>query len=91
MGWSPQRVATLVVGEGIGVSLLGAAIGLLLGVIGSQLLVDAIGVGAYVSPSITAWGLGRGLLVGVSIGVLGGLYPAWRVTRMPPLKGLARA
>jgi putative ABC transport system permease protein len=91
MGWSPQRVATLVVGEGVGVSLLGAAIGLLLGVIGSQLLVDAIGVGAYVSPSITAWGLGRGLLVGVSIGVLGGLYPAWRVTRMPPLKGLARA
>ena len=72
-------------------SLLGAALGLLLGVIGSQLLVDAIGVQAFVSPSITAWGLGRGLLVGVSIGVLGGVYPAWRVTRMPPLKGLARA
>jgi putative ABC transport system permease protein len=91
MGWSGGRVATLIVGEGIGVSLLGAALGLLLGALGSQLLVDAMGVGAYVSPSITAWGLGRGLLVGVSIGVLGGLYPAWRVTRMPPLKGLARA
>ncbi len=91
MGWSGGRVATLIVGEGIGVSLLGAALGLLLGVLGSQLLVDAMGVGAYVSPSITAWGLGRGLLVGVSIGVLGGIYPAIRVTRMPPLKGLARA
>jgi len=91
MGWSGGRVATLIVGEGIGVSLLGAALGLLLGVLGSQLLVDAMGVGAYVSPSITAWGLGRGLLVGVSIGVLGGIYPAVRVTRMPPLKGLARA
>jgi putative ABC transport system permease protein len=91
MGWAGGRVATLIVGEGIGVSLLGAALGLLLGVLGSQLLVDAMGVGAYVSPSITAWGLGRGLLVGVGIGVLGGLYPAWRVTRMPLLKGLARA
>jgi putative ABC transport system permease protein len=91
MGWSGGRVATLIVGEGIGVSLLGAALGLLLGVLGSQLLVDAMGVGAYVSPSITGWGLGRGLLVGVSIGVLGGIYPAIRVTRMPPLKGLARA
>jgi putative ABC transport system permease protein len=91
MGWAGGRVATLIVGEGIGVSLLGAALGLLIGVLGSQLVVDAMGVGAYVSPSITAWGLGRGLLVGVSIGVLGGLYPAWRVTRMPPLKGLARA
>ena len=91
MGWSESRVATLILGEGIAVSLLGAALGLLLGVLGSQLLVGALGVGEFVSPDITAWGLGRGLLVGISIGVLGGLYPAWRVTRMPPLKGLARA
>jgi len=91
VGWSAPRVAALVIGEGIGVSLLGAAIGLVLGAVGSLLLVDVMGVGAYVSPSITAWGLGRGLLVGVSIGVLGGLYPAWRVTRMAPLRGLSRA
>ena len=91
MGWTEARVAVLILGEGIAVSLLGAALGLLLGVIGSQLLVGVLGVSEFVSPDITAWGLGRGLLVGVSIGVLGGLYPAWRVTRMPPLKGLARA
>lgn len=91
VGWSSARVAALIVGEGIGVSLVGAGIGLLLGVIGSQLLVDALGVSNFVSPSVTAWGLGRGLLVGIAIGVLGGIYPAWRVTRMRPLKGLARA
>ncbi len=91
VGWSSTRVAALVIGEGIGVSLLGAAIGLVFGVLGSLLLIKLIGAGAYVSPNITAWGLGRGLLVGVSIGVLGGLYPAWRVTRMAPLKGLSRA
>ena len=73
VGWSAPRVAALVIGEGIGVSLLGAAIGLLFGVLGSLLLVKLMGVSAYVSPSITAWGLGRGLLVGISIGVLGGI------------------
>ena len=57
--------------------------------IGGSLLVHALGVSAYVSPSVTAWGLGRGLLVGVAIGVLGGIYPAWRVTRMRPLKALS--
>ena len=31
------------------------------------------------------------VVAGVSIGVLGCLYPAWRVTRMAPLKGLSRA
>jgi putative ABC transport system permease protein len=89
VGWSPVRVASLIIGEGIAVSVLGAGFGLLLGVIGGSLLVDALGVSTYISPSITAWGLGRGLLVGVAIGVLGGIYPAWRVTRMTPLRALS--
>ncbi len=89
VGWSPVRVAALILGEGVAVSVLGAAAGLLSGVIGGGLLVHALGVSAYVSPSVTAWGLGRGLLVGVAIGVLGGIYPAWRVTRMTPLKALS--
>ncbi len=89
VGWSPTRVAALIFGEGVAVSLLGAAAGLLLGVVGAGLLVRALGVSAYVSPSVTAWGLGRGLLVGVAIGMLGGIYPAWRVTRMTPLRALS--
>jgi putative ABC transport system permease protein len=89
VGWSPLRVASLILGEGIAVSVIGAAVGLLVGVIGGDLLVKALGVSGYVSPSVTAWGLGRGLLVGVAIGVLGGIYPAWRVTRMTPLKALS--
>jgi putative ABC transport system permease protein len=89
VGWSPTRVASLILGEGVAVSLLGAAVGLLLGVLGGSLLVKVLGVSSYISPSITAWGLGQGLLVGVAIGVLGGIYPAWRVTRMQPLKALA--
>lgn len=89
VGWSPGRVAALILGEGVAVSTIGAAVGLLFGVIGASLLVKALGVSSYVSPSVTAWGLGRGLLVGLAIGILGGLYPAWRVTRMTPLKALS--
>ena len=89
VGWSPVRVASLILGEGVAVSVLGAAVGLFVGVIGGGLLVRALGVSSYVSPSVTAWGLGRGLLVGVAIGVLGGIYPAWRVTRMTPLRALS--
>ncbi len=89
VGWAPARVASLIFGEGVALSIVGAAVGLLFGVIGAGLLVKALGVSTYVSPSVTAWGLGRGLLVGVAIGVLGGIYPAWRVTRMTPLKALS--
>ena len=91
VGWSPGRVATLILGEGVGVSLLGAGIGLGIGLAGAQTAVSALSASAFVSPYITAWGLGRGALVGVAIGVLGGLYPAWRVTRLMPAESLARA
>ena len=57
----------------------------------ARLLVDALGASSYASPEVTAWGLGRGLLVGVAIGVLGGLYPAWRVSRLDPGATLARS
>jgi putative ABC transport system permease protein len=90
VGWSPGRVASLILGEGVAVSLLGAGIGLALGLAGAQIAVSALSAEAFVSPDITAWGLGRGALVGVAIGVLGGLYPAWRVTRPMPAEALAR-
>jgi putative ABC transport system permease protein len=90
VGFGPARVAALILGEGVGVSLLGAGLGLALGVAAGELVVRAFAAGAFVSPDVTAWALGRGLIVGMAIGVLGGLYPAWRVTRLAPAAALAR-
>lgn len=90
VGWSPRQVATVVLGEGIGVSIIGAALGLAFGLAMSEVITRASGANAFVTPHITAWGLGRGLLVGVAIGVLGGLYPAYRVTQLRPVEALAR-
>jgi putative ABC transport system permease protein len=81
MGWQRLRIAILVLAEGVAVSLLGAGLGLLLGVVGAGLLNDALSVSAVVTPHVTPWTIGPGLLIGVAIGVLGGLYPAWRGTR----------
>src|SRR5947209_16057508 len=86
VGWTPRRVAGLVLGEGIGVSLVGAAIGLLIGVVGSDLLVRALSASAFVSPNITTWGLGRGLLVGIAIGFFRRLCPPWRAAWLMPAR-----
>jgi ABC-type antimicrobial peptide transport system permease subunit len=40
----------------------------------------ALGVSQVVTPDVTPWTMGQALLIGVLIGVLGGLYPAWRGT-----------
>ena len=86
MGWRRLRIAILVLAEGVAVSLVGAGLGLLLGVIGAGLLNDALSVSAVVTPHVTPWTIGQGLLIGVAIGVLGGLYPAWRATRGSPVE-----
>ncbi len=90
VGWSGPQVAGLVFSEGVIVSLIGAMFGLLIGTVGASGLVDALGASAFVTPDITAWDLGRGLLVGILIGILGGIYPAWRASHVSPAQILAQ-
>jgi putative ABC transport system permease protein len=83
-------VAGLVLTEGLIVSIVGAGLGMLIGIVGAQLLIHALGAAAFVSPRVTAWVLGRALLIGILIGVLGGLYPAWRAAHLSPARALAQ-
>ncbi len=89
VGWSSTQVASLVLAESAATGVLGAMFGLVLGVVGSDLLITALGAGEFVNPQITSSVLARGLLVGGLIGLLGGLYPAWRVARLRPAPILA--
>jgi putative ABC transport system permease protein len=90
IGWSPRQVASLVIGEGAGVGLIGAAFGVGAGIAVSRLIVSLLAAEAFVTPALTLWGVGRGVLIGLAIGVLGGIYPAWRVTHRPPAELLGR-
>jgi putative ABC transport system permease protein len=90
VGWSGPQVAGLVLTEGLVVSILGAALGVAIGWVGAGLLIHVLGAQAFVSPDVTAWVLGRALLIGVLIGVLGGIYPAWRAAHLSPARALAQ-
>jgi putative ABC transport system permease protein len=80
VGWRRVRIACLVLAEGVATSVLGAGLGLILGIFGADALGRALGVAKVVTPDVTPWTMGQALLIGVLIGVLGGLYPAWRGT-----------
>jgi putative ABC transport system permease protein len=91
IGWSPTQLGGLVLGEAIAVSMIGTAGGLALGALAAGALPPALGLQAFISPELTAWNLGQACLIGVTIGVIGALYPIWRVTRLSPVAGLAPA
>lgn len=91
VGWRRRRIAFLVLAEGVATSVLGAGVGLLIGVLGADALNQALDVASVVSPHVTPWTIGQALLIGVAIGVLGGLYPAWRGTTVAPTRVLGGA
>jgi putative ABC transport system permease protein len=91
VGWRRRRIAFLVLAEGVATSVLGAGVGLLIGVLGADGLNQALDVSSVVSPHVTPWTIGQALLIGVAIGVLGGLYPAWRGTTVAPTRVLGGA
>jgi len=91
IGWSAPQLGALVLGEALAVSMLGTGAGLVLGLAASKLLPGALGLGAFISPALTAWGFGRAVLIGILIGTFGAIYPIWRVTRMRAVTALALA
>jgi putative ABC transport system permease protein len=80
VGWGRPRVALLVLSEGVATSLFGAGLGLLLGVVGANALGHALSISAVVNPEVTVSSIWQALLIGVAIGIVGSLYPAWRGT-----------
>jgi putative ABC transport system permease protein len=89
IGWSARQLGALVMGEALALSMLGTAVGVLLGLAASKLLPGALGLGGFVSPALTAWGVGRAVLIGILIGTFGAIYPIWRVTRARSVTALA--
>jgi putative ABC transport system permease protein len=89
VGWSQARIARLILGEAIAVSLVGAVVGLALGALASEVVVRALAAATFVSPAVTPWVLARGLLVGFALGVIGALFSVWRVMRVPALKAIS--
>jgi putative ABC transport system permease protein len=80
VGWGRPRVALLVLGEGVATSLFGAGLGLLLGVVGARALGNALSISSVVNPEVTLTSIWQALVIGVAIGIVGSLYPAWRGT-----------
>ena len=90
VGWSRMRIARLILGETLVVSLAGAAVGLGLGALGSELVVRALAAARFVAPDISLWVLARGLLVGFALGVIGAMFCVWQVIRVPLLNAINR-
>jgi putative ABC transport system permease protein len=88
IGWSERQVLGLILGEALALSLMGGLTGSLLGsgLVGLVNLSPALR-GAFVG-RLDLGVLAGGLALALGLGVVGGLYPAWRAARLQPADAL---
>ncbi|QEH32617.1 Macrolide export ATP-binding/permease protein MacB [Aquisphaera giovannonii] len=88
LGWRRTRVLRLILGESIILGLVGAALGMVLAILGLRVLMLAPTAQGFVDPRLPAPVLAFGLVMGLALSVLGGLYPALRAASLDPSEAL---
>jgi ABC-type antimicrobial peptide transport system permease subunit len=88
LGWRRRQVMGMIVKESLVLGLVGGLVGLLLGM-GFVSLVGQIPVlGGMLEPSYGTDLIVQAMVIALLAGTVGGLYPAWRATRMRPVEAL---
>ncbi len=93
VGWRRRRVLNLILGEAFLISSLAVIVGALMGVVAVKFILlmplqSFEAVKAFVSPAYTLELFAQALLIAFVVGLLGGLYPAYRASRIQPQEAL---
>lgn len=88
LGWRRRRIITLLMGEAAAIGVLGAAAGWLLAVAGMRALMLSPTARGFIDPSLAPAAFALGLGMGALLAILGGLYPAFRASRLEPTEAL---
>jgi ABC-type antimicrobial peptide transport system permease subunit len=88
LGWRRRQVVGMILREALALGVIGGICGIMLGVALNWGLGFIPGIGGMLEPHYSSQLLVQVLAVALMTGLLGGLYPAWRATRMQPVEAL---
>ncbi len=88
LGWRRRQVLEMIITESLILSGLGALGGILIALGLTQLMVSTPAIADLVAFQWTAGIFIRAILVALVLGLVGGLYPAYRATKMQPVEAL---
>ncbi len=90
IGWTRRRIVSLVLGESLIVSLVGATIGVFLGWVAINLLQNLPELRGVFHPIYTASIFTRSLVFAIGVAFLGAIYPALRAAFLSPVEAMRR-
>lgn len=88
IGWRPGRIMRMILLESVVLSLAGGVAGVVLGFLAVQLVEVTPMMRGRIEGEISLRLALVGLAVALALGLIGGLYPAWRGSRLPPSAAL---
>ncbi|MGD2159320.1 MAG: ABC transporter permease [Anaerolineales bacterium] len=88
VGWGSRRVMGMILGESLLVGVLGGLLGIALGWLMLTSFSGFAGFFGASATNITADILLQALIVVLVLGLVGGMYPAWRASRLQPVEAL---
>ena len=90
VGWSPLRVIGMILLEAVILSIVGAVVGIGAAVIIVKLLTKMPAVNGLIEGQISPAVVWQALIIAVLVGLIGGLLPAIRASRLSPNEALRR-
>jgi putative ABC transport system permease protein len=88
LGWQRGRIIRMVLWESALLGLLGGVAGALIGAVGVKLLGMAPAIRGLLQPDLSVNLFASSVAIAVAVGVISGLYPAWRSSRLVPSRAL---
>lgn len=88
LGWTRRRIIRMILYESALLGFFGGIIGVALGIIGVRLLSTTPAIRGLLQPDLGLPLLVLSVLIALLVGVLSGLYPAWRSSRLTPSAAL---
>jgi putative ABC transport system permease protein len=88
VGWRGSRIIRMIFLEALGLCLVAASIGALLGILATRLVLLVPAISSFLDPAYSLGVFARALVVGVVVALVGALYPAVRAVRLSPMEAL---
>ena len=84
LGWKRSRIVRMILWESALLGLLGGLVGVALGFAGVHFLKTTPAIRGLLEPELSIGLVGIAVALAVVVGVLSGIYPAWRSSRLNP-------
>lgn len=88
VGWKRSRIIRMILWESALLGFLGGLGGVAIGFFGVKLLVKTPAIRGLLEPDLNPQLLATAVGIAVLVGVVSGLYPAWRSSRLTPSQAL---